>query len=112
MQELNARQQQVLDAHNAGLSVQQAAKRIGITASRVSHIRGYLRDMGYDLSRRKQVCAFRQAGVRLGKMSEPMRKLEPEVKAWVIANIPEGASLADFAMACVADAYFDEHPDG
>ena len=111
-EQLTPRQQQVLDAYNSGMTVKQAAERIGLSPSRVSVIRRQIRDKGYNVRMRKGVCLFRKAGVGIGVMSDPLRELDPEIKRWVIDSMPEGSTLAEFAIACVRDAYFEEYPDG
>jgi transposase len=43
-----------------------------------------------------------------GSVRATAAKLAPEVQQWIVASIPAGVTLAQFAFACLVDQYFEE----
>lgn len=44
----------------------------------------------------------------LNSLPALVKSLPPEVRRWVVAQVPEGATLADLLRAFIVDAYHDE----
>jgi transcriptional regulator with XRE-family HTH domain len=97
----------VVELCNLGLTLEQSAERLGVSQQTVANLRSLARKRGV-LPKKRQVTATILQGVPLGQMKSAARSLPPEVADWVARQMPEGVSLAEFAISCVIDAYHDE----
>jgi hypothetical protein len=43
-----------------------------------------------------------------GNLRREVSYLDKKIQKWLLDSVPEGSSLAEFAIACVVDQYFDE----
>ena len=46
--------------------------------------------------------------INIGRPRAQLSMLPDEVQKWISEQIPEGSTLAEFMVACVMDAYYDE----
>lgn len=90
-----------------GLSLDQSAERIGVARQTISFLRRRARDLGLLEPKRLQNSTILQ-GVKLGEMRAALEALPPEAARWLASQIPEGVTAAEFAVACILDAYHDE----
>ena len=82
--------------HNANLSTEVIAERLGVT----------VRTVGSYISR------ARAGGLVFGESNSVGRLLQslpPEVRCWLNAQVPPDGTVAEMIAAIIADAYYEEN---
>lgn len=97
----------VAELCNLGLTLAQTAERLNLSPQTVANVRTLARKRGV-LPKKRQATATILSGVQLGNMKLAARAMPPDVADWVARQIPDGITLAEFAISCVVDAYHDE----
>jgi len=46
--------------------------------------------------------------IQIGCIGPEARALDEDVQRWIIKNLPQGVTLAAFALSCLLDAYHDD----
>lgn len=90
-----------------GLDAHQIAEQIGLGYGRVTKILAGARAAGDLPGGRPRVRKYLQDAAR-GNIGPAIEDQPDEVKRWVEENMPEGSTIAEFAVACMVDQYFDE----
>lgn len=91
----------------AGMSGVEIAKEVGLSRSQVSKILCEARENGW-LDPKEIAYVFHST--RLGGIGAPLRNQPTEVQRWICEQIPEGGTVAEFAVSCMVDAYYEENP--
>jgi transposase len=90
-----------------GLKISECAELLGVRKSSVSRYKERAREMGLLEVVRPGVTADLRA-IKSGNIWNAVEALDYDVKKWILDNIPKGATLVEFAFACLVDQYFDE----
>jgi transposase-like protein len=93
----------------SGMPAAAIARRLGLSESRVSRVINEARENGW-LPRQTEASVFE--GTRIGAVWTPLASQPVEVQEWVRDQIPEGGTVAEFAVSCMVDAYYEEQGDG
>jgi len=101
-----------------GYNKRQIADELGISQKAVQYrLRGLVKANKIDmqavsLARRKpcnaSLMAFRERGVTFGRMKDMVNLLNVKEAYWLAKQIPEGATVSDFLVMLVRDAYAEE----
>lgn len=87
-----------------GYTTREAAGVIGLSISQANKIVATARTQGL-LARRKSDIL---RGVYTGSIRGLVRQQPEELQRWVRDQIPEGGTVAEFAVSCVVDAYYED----
>ena len=109
--------EQVAEMMTQGLSYLEMQEKTGWNQSRISRLIRHGRGAGLipprkpSTSRAKIHATLKTLNVKRGSIQEIMEALPPEVRTWLLGNVPEGATIADFAASVIVDAYHEEVGD-
>lgn len=101
------RVEQIRPYAERGLKAGDIAEAIGISCTRVTKILAEARAAGEMPGGRPRVRKYLQH-IPLGNIGPAIPDLPNEVKKWIEENMPEGSTVAEFAVACMVDQYHDE----
>jgi len=87
-----------------GYTTREAAGVIGLSISQANKIVATARTQGL-LARRKSDIL---RGVYTGSIRGLVRQQPEELQRWIRDQIPEGGTVAEFAVSCVVDAYYED----
>lgn len=90
----------------AGMSGRAIAQKTGLSPSQVSRILREGRESGW-LERKEIAYVFHST--RFGAIGTPLTSQPIEIQEWVRDQIPEGGTVAEFAVSCMVDAYCEEN---
>ena len=107
--QLTEKQRETLRHYRAGLNVTETARAMGRHPSNVSRDRQILRDRGFDVrSRADRKCPLARYGHPLGYLGPSIAALDRDTRQWIAEQIPEGGTVAEFAVGCIVDTYLAE----
>ena len=49
-----------------------------------------------------------QGRLPAGRLGDEVKMLDEDIQKWIYKSIPEGATIANFAVACLVDQYHEE----
>ena len=81
------------------------AAKLGLSVAYVHRLTRQGREQGILKDLRKHD-ALRYMTV--GALGKELRGQEPGFTRWLTKNVPEGSTIAAFAVACLLDAYYDD----
>jgi len=109
--------EQVAELLEQRLSYFEIKERTGFSTTRISRLIRFGRGAGLipprkpSTSRAKMSATLGALNIKRGSIQEIMEALPPEVRTWLLGNVPEGATIADFAASVIVDAYYEEVGD-
>lgn len=98
---LTPMQARVLRLADGTRSQSEIALMIGTTAGGVSSAVARMRGKGY-------VARFRRGNQDVPRLDAVINTLPDDARAWLLAQVPDGATLADVLRAIVVDAFEDD----
>lgn len=104
--ELTDRQEEVLDLTRRGLNPEQIANKIGICRNGVYNLQARLRQL--EVLQREEIPRAIESKDAIGDIVPRYREQSREFRKWVRDSLPEGCTVADFAVACMIDQFHDE----
>lgn len=90
-----------------GMEAREISEHVEIGYNRLTKILADARASGDLPGGRPRVRKYLQDAT-LGRIGQAIADQPDEVKQWVEENLPEGCTVAEFAVACMVDQYFDE----
>jgi hypothetical protein len=105
---IDVRAKQVVPLLNAGLMQKQIAARLGVSEAQVVKYVRHARKLGMLPPKKKQRRSSALGRVPVGRLGDELYKLDDSIQNWIADNLPEGSTLADFAVACIVDSYHEE----
>ena len=107
----------VVELYKQGASHEEIAAGAGISISAVARAIRRARNNGELPEKQpadpntKLTNALKQEGVTKGSISKMLLSMPKPAQHWVMANVPDGATVAEFAAAVLMDAYYEEMGD-
>lgn len=89
----------------AGMLGGEIAKEVGLSPSAVSKVLCKAREKGL-LGHKELIHVFHTTYI--GRIGVPLKSQPLEVQKWIRDQIPEGGTVAEFAVACMVDAYYED----
>jgi DNA-binding CsgD family transcriptional regulator len=108
---IDDRARQVVPLVKEGIMQKVIATRLGVSDAQIVKYVRHARKLGLLPDKKKQATRSIIGHVPVGRLWDEANKLDDNIQRWIVANVPEGASLADFAIACIVDQYHDEHEE-
>lgn len=87
------------------MACKEIAAELGLTVGYTQRLVKDARDQGLlrDL-RRHDALKY----MTVGALGKELKDQEPGFTRWLARNVPEGTTVAEFAVACLLDAYYDD----
>ena len=111
---VEARMEKIIAMVEAGVAQSEMAKRLDVSGVTITKSIQRARDLGR-LPPREPVTPQAKLNNELkkfeanrGTVSQMMLLMPEPARAWVMSNVPENATIADFAASVLLDAYYDE----
>jgi transposase len=105
---IDVRAKQVVPLLKEGLLQKEIAERLGVSEAQVVKYVRHARKLGMLPPKQKQRPPSVLGRVQVGHLGAELYKLDADIQQWIAANLPDGATLTDFAVACIVDAYYQE----
>jgi len=97
--------EQIKPLAKQGLPPREIADRIGLSWTHVYRIMRIGRSKGILPDTRTHNIA---RSIRIGTLGKEIEDKSPGFTRWLADAIPEGSTLAEFAVACMVDLYFED----
>ena len=99
------RMDQILPLVQKSYTAQQIAGEIGVSTEHVHKLLKTGREDGL-LPDNRPLNPMRRMSI--GALGRELKSQDPSFIKWLYKNMPEGTTVASFAVACMLDAYYDD----
>lgn len=106
MDELLEHHRRMLEMSKQGYKIKELAEMFGMSMRSVYDMRARLRRKGYNLDhpympRKPSPLEQKHRPVSGSVLKASLNQMDDDTQLWVMNSIPEGATLAEFAVACM-----------